>query len=133
MKLKNSYGLVASNQWKELIDRAERMWEVSREPFIESELNSIFSLLKRKNLLRDIKEIAPFTSLRKLSEKLKLDPHLQMIVDRYATYTGSDPRSAPVVLLTIAFVESTFGAWHIEGGVGQLSTALEQQLFGFGS
>ena len=131
-EIEKSYGLVASNQWKELIDRAERMWEVSREPFIESELNSIFSLLKRKNLLRDIKEITPFTSLRKLSEKLKLDPHLQMIVDRYATYTGSDPRSAPAVLLTIAFVESTFGAWHIEGGVGQLSTALEQRCSDLG-
>jgi phytoene desaturase len=131
-EIEKSYGLVASNQWRELIDRAERMWEVSREPFIESELNSIFSLLKRKNLLHDIKEIAPFTSLRKLSEKLKLDPHLQMIVDRYATYTGSDPRSAPAVLLTIAFVESTFGAWHIEGGVGQLSTALEQRCSDLG-
>ena len=131
-EIEKSYGLVASNQWKELIDRAERMWEVSREPFIESELNSIFSLLKRKNLLSDIKEIAPFTSLRKLSAKLKLDPHLQMIVDRYATYTGSDPRSAPAVLLTIAFVESTFGAWHIEGGVGQLSTALEQRCSDLG-
>ena len=131
-EIEKSYGLVASNQWKELIDRAERMWEVSREPFIESELNSIFSLLKRKNLLRDIKEIAPFTSLRKLSEKLKLDPHLQMIVDRYATYTGSDPRSAPAVLLTIAFVESTFGAWRIQGGVGQLSVALEQRCTDLG-
>ena len=131
-EIEKSFGLAAGNQWKELINRAERMWEVSREPFIESELNSIFSLLKRKNLLRDIKEIAPFTSLRKLSEKLKLDPHLQMIVDRYATYTGSDPRSAPAVLLTIAFVESTFGAWHIEGGVGQLSTALEQRCSDLG-
>ena len=132
IEIEKSYGLVAGNQWKELIKRAERMWEVSREPFIESELKSIFSLLKRKNLLREIKDIAPFTSLRKLSEKLKLDPHLQMIVDRYATYTGSDPRSAPAVLLTIAFVESTFGAWHIEGGVGQLSAALEQRCTDLG-
>ena len=131
-EIEKSFGLAAGNQWKELINRAERMWEVSREPFIESELNSIFSLLKRKNLFRDIKEIAPFTSLRKLSEKLKLDPHLQMIVDRYATYTGSDPRSAPAVLLTIAFVESTFGAWHIQGGVGQLSVALEQRCTDLG-
>jgi phytoene desaturase len=131
-EIEKSYGLAASNQWKEIINRAERMWEVSREPFIESELKSIFSLLKRKSLLRDVKEIAPFTSLRKLSEKIKLDPHLQMIVDRYATYTGSDPRSAPAVLLTIAFVESTFGAWHIQGGVGQLSVALEQRCIELG-
>jgi len=131
-EIEKSYGLAASSQWKDLISRAERMWEVSREPFIESELKSIFSLLKRKNLLRDIKEIAPLTSLRKLSEKLNLDPHLQMIVDRYATYTGSDPRSAPAVLLTIAFVESTFGAWHIQGGVGQLSVALQQRCTDLG-
>jgi phytoene desaturase len=131
-EIEKSYGLAASSQWKDLISRAERMWEVSREPFIESELKSIFSLLKRKNLLRDIKEIAPLTSLRKLSEKLDLDPHLQMIVDRYATYTGSDPRSAPAVLLTIAFVESTFGAWHIQGGVGQLSVALQQRCTDLG-
>jgi phytoene desaturase len=55
-----------------------------------------------------------------------------MIVDRYATYTGSDPRSAPAVLLTIAFVESTFGAWHIKGGIGQLSVALEQRCLDLG-
>ena len=131
-EIEKSYGLAASSQWKDLISRADRMWEVSREPFIESELKSIFSLLKRKNLLRDIKDIAPLTSLRKLSEKLDLDPHLQMIVDRYATYTGSDPRSAPAVLLTIAFVESTFGAWHIQGGVGQLSVALKQRCTDLG-
>lgn len=103
------------------------MWQASREPFVESELNSILPLLKRKNLISQIKQIAPFTSLRKLSEKLNLDPHLKMIVDRYATYTGSDPRSAPAVLLTIAFVESTFGAWHIKGGIGQLAVAIEQR------
>ena len=99
-EIEKSYGLAASNQWKEIINRAERMWEVSREPFIESELKSIFSLLKRRSLLRDVKEIAPFTSL--------------------------------AVLLTIAFVESTFGAWHIQGGVGQLSVALEQRCIELG-
>jgi phytoene desaturase len=78
-------------------------------------------------LINQINQISPFTSLRSLSEKLNLDPHLKMIIDRYATYTGSDPRSAPAVLLTIAFVESTFGAWHIKGGIGQLSVALEQR------
>jgi phytoene desaturase len=101
------------------------MWELSREQFVESELDSIWPLLKNKNLFRQIKEIAPFTSLRQLSNKMDLDPHLKMIIDRYATYTGSDPRRAPAVLLTIAFVESAFGAWHIKGGIGQLSNALQ--------
>ena len=132
IEIEKSFGKVASMQWKDLIDRSERMWEVSREPFVESELTSIWPLLKRKNLISEIKQISPFTSLRQLTKKLKIDPHLQMIVDRYATYTGSDPRSAPAVLLTIAFIESTFGAWHIKGGVGQLAVAIEQRCLDLG-
>jgi phytoene desaturase len=127
LEIEKSFGKSASKGWKEIIKRSEQMWEASRESFVESELSSIWPLLKRRDLLTKIKQIAPFTSLRKLSHKLELDPHLRMIIDRYATYTGSDPRRAPAVLLTIAFVESTFGAWHIKGGIGQLSVALEQR------
>lgn len=126
-EIEKSFGISASQSWRQIIERSEKMWEASRDSFIESELTSIWPLLLRKNLINQINQISPFTSLRSLSEKLKLDPHLKMIIDRYATYTGSDPRSAPAVLLTIAFVESTFGAWHIKGGIGQLSVALEQR------
>ena len=125
LEIEKSFGSTASQGWMNIISRSEKMWEASRESFVESELKSIWPLLKRKNLISQIGEIAPFTSLRRLSEKLDLDPHLRMIIDRYATYTGSDPRRAPAVLLTIAFVESTFGAWHIKGGIGQLSVAIE--------
>lgn len=126
-EIEKSFGISASQSWRQIIERSENMWEASRDSFIESELTSIWPLLLRKNLINQINQISPFTSLRSLSEKLNLDPHLKMIIDRYATYTGSDPRSAPAVLLTIAFVESTFGAWHIKGGIGQLSVALEQR------
>ena len=127
LEIEKSFGISASQSWRQIIERSEKMWEASRDSFIESELTSIWPLLLRRNLINQINQISPFTSLRSLSEKLKLDPHLKMIIDRYATYTGSDPRSAPAVLLTIAFVESTFGAWHIKGGIGQLSVALEQR------
>jgi phytoene desaturase len=127
LEIEKSFGKSASQGWEQIINRSERMWQASRESFVESELSSIWPLLKRRNLLSLVNQIAPFTSLRKLSNKLDLDPHLKMIIDRYATYTGSDPRRAPAVLLTIAFVESTFGAWHIKGGIGQLSVALEHR------
>ena len=132
LEIEKSFGLAASQQWQKLMDRADSMWEVSREPFIESELTSIWSLLKRRNLLKELREISPFTSLRDLTKRYKLDPHLSMIVDRYATYTGSDPRKAPAVLLTIAYVESTFGAWHISGGIGRLAQALEERCLELG-
>jgi phytoene desaturase len=125
-------GPEAASQWNELMERAERMWDVSREPFVESELTSILSLIKRPTLLRDLRVIAPWKSLRELADDLLPDKHLRYILDRYATYSGSDPRLAPAVLSTIAFVEEAFGAWHITGGVGQLSQAVHQRCMDLG-
>jgi phytoene desaturase len=116
-----AFGDEDADEWDQMMRRAEAMWDVSREPFIESELTSILSLLKRPSLIRDFRLIAPWKSLRSI--KLK-SPYLRKILDRYATYSGSDPRVAPAVLSTIAFIEEAFGAWHIKGGVGKLSDAI---------
>lgn len=127
-ELEESFGSQAADEWHRLMQRAERMWDASRESFVESALPSIPTLLRRKNIFSDLKQISPFTSLRELTSQYTKNPYLSKIVDRYATYTGSDPRKAPAVLLTIAFVESSFGAWHIRGGIGQLSVAIEERL-----
>jgi len=119
--ISESIGEPAAKEWDRMMLRAEAMWDVSRRPFIESELKSIFSLLKRPSLIKDFRLIAPWKSLRAIRlESL----YLRKILDRYATYSGSDARVAPAVLSTIAFVEEAFGAWHIKGGVGKLSDAI---------
>jgi len=120
-------GKEAGDQWHNLMQRAEHMWDVSRGPFVESELKSIYRLAAKRGFLTNLKVIAPLTSLRKLTGKYTSNPYLSKIVDRYATYSGSDPRKVPAVLLTIAFVESSFGAWHIQGGIGKLSEAIESR------
>lgn len=122
----------AAVQWNAMMTKAERMWDVSREPFVESELRSIFSLFKRASLIRDLLVIAPWKSLRAFGNETLPNQKLRYILDRYATYSGSDPRSAPAVLSTIAFIEETFGAWHIEGGLGRLSQAIHQRCIDLG-
>ena len=122
--IEKSFGSEPAREWDRIMRQAESMWDVSREPFIESELRSVLSLLKRPTLLRDLKIIAPWKTLRDL--KLK-DARLRNILDRYATYSGSDPRVAPAVLASIAFVEEAFGAWHIKGGIGKLGDAIYQR------
>ncbi len=119
-----AFGADAASQWDAVLNRAERMWDVSREPFVESELKSPLSLLKRPHIFRDLRIIAPRATLRDFGLK---NPYLAKIMDRYATYSGSDPRKAPAVLSTIAFIEEAFGAWHIKGGIGTLSTHIAQR------
>ena len=122
--IEESLGKDAADEWDRVMVQAEAMWDVSREPFIESELKSAASLLKRPHLLKDLKTIAPWKSLRGIGIG---NPYLAKIMDRYATYSGSDPRLAPAVLSTIAFVEEAFGAWHIKGGVGTLSEKITER------
>jgi len=130
--IRSSYGDEVASQWDALLRRAEKMWDVSREPFVESELGSPLSLLKRTSILKDIFTITPWKSLRKLADDFLPDQHLRFILDRYATYSGSDPRKAPAVLATIAFVEESFGAWHIKGGLGTLATLVHQRCVDVG-
>ena len=122
--ISESLGEEAALEWDALMRQAEAMWDVSRGPFVESELKSPLSLLKRPRLMRDLKTIAPWKSLRGLGIR---NPYLAKIMDRYATYSGSDPRVAPAVLSTIAFVEEAFGAWHVKGGVGTLSEKITER------
>ena len=125
--IEESFGAKSAQEWIALMDRAEAMWDISREPFVESELRGFLPLLRRPGFLSSLRTIAPFTSLRAMAERYLSTPELITLIDRYATYTGSDPRKAPAVLLTIAYIEQVFGAWHIEGGIGQLSSALERR------
>ena len=122
--IEESLGRDAAAEWDRVMLQAEAMWDVSREPFIESELKSPLSLLKRPRLLRDLKIISPWKSLRGIGIQ---NPYLAKIMDRYATYSGSDPRVAPAVLSTIAFVEEAFGAWHIKGGIGTLAEKITER------
>ncbi|MEY3430498.1 MAG: hypothetical protein RJB30_430 [Actinomycetota bacterium] len=122
------FGESAGAAWHNILGRAEAMWDASREDFIEGELRNIWPLLRRRTLLRDLMMIAPWKSLDTLVDSYTDNPYLKRIINRYATYTGSDPREVPAVLLTIAFVEEAFGAWHIKGGLGTLPHVLERRL-----
>jgi phytoene desaturase len=72
----------------------------------------------------DVATVAPWQSLRGLGEQYLAHPHLRTLLDRYATYSGSDPRRAPAVLATVPFVEQRFGSWYVRGGLHRLAEAV---------
>lgn len=52
------------------------------------------------------------------------EPHLRMLLRRYATYNGSDPRRAPATLNCISHVELSLGGFGVTGGISALVDAL---------
>jgi phytoene dehydrogenase-like protein len=51
-----------------------------------------------------------------------------MVIERFATYAGADPRRAPAALAVAGYVEHAFGAWHVRGGLHAIVTALARRL-----
>jgi phytoene desaturase len=125
--LDGAFGAGSGADWARLMDRAGRIWDVTRGPFLESPLEGVRGLLHQSLKVSDVRTVAPWMSLRRLGRSYLRDPHLGLLLDRYATYTGSDPRRAPAALATVPYVEQTFGAWYVRGGLRQLGLALHQR------
>jgi phytoene desaturase len=76
--------------------------------------------------------IRPWLTLRGLARAHARDPRLRMIIERFATYAGADPRRAPAVLALAGYVEHAWGAWHPRGGLYALVEALARRLDALG-
>lgn len=123
-----AFGGQAGQDWRDLMARAATMWRLSRGPILGSPLagwRSVAPLARRPS---DIAAMSVWRTLRGLGRASLDDPRLRLILDRYATYSGSDPRLAPAALATIPYVEQTFGIWHLGGGLGTLADALTRRL-----
>ncbi len=114
--------------WRAFSARAQRIWEASRGPFLEQALDGPGSLARlAARQPRDIATISPGRSLRSLGRRHLRDPRLRMFLDRYATYTGSDPRRAPAALAAVPYVEQAYGGWYVPGGLHRLGAAIHDR------
>jgi phytoene desaturase len=81
---------------------------------------------------RDLVRVRPWWTLRDLARAHARDPRLRLVIERFATYAGADPRRAPAALAVAGWVEHAFGAWHPRGGVHELVRALVRRLEALG-
>lgn len=115
-----------------LLDRAAAIWAASRQPFLESPLQGWRTLARQATHVGDLRTIAPWRSMRSLTQLYLTDTRLVNFVDRYATYAGSDPRSAPAALLSILHAERSGGAWYVEGGLRRIADVLLERCLHLG-
>ncbi|OAA28676.1 phytoene desaturase [Frankia sp. EI5c] len=114
----------SGNQWRRLDERARRVWAVSERPFLRNPVSPLALAALAARRPGALATVAPGASLRGLGRRHLRDPRLRMMLDRYATYTGSDPRRAPAALVTVPHVERRFGGWYIQGGLRLLGQAI---------
>ncbi|MGN9808719.1 phytoene desaturase family protein [Micromonospora sp. BQ11] len=119
-----AFGDRSAADWRRLWRRAERVWAASHRDILRRAIDSPRDLAALAWRLGDLAAIGPGRTLRGLGRSHLSDPRLRMLLDRYATYTGADPRRAPAALVAVPYAELAFGGWYLRGGLGTLADAL---------
>jgi phytoene desaturase len=132
-RLDAAFGLGSGRDWRRLTARAERIWHAVRGPFLTSAVGGLTGSglaywARQAVRVRDLAAIAPGRTLRQFGLRYLRDPRLRILLDRYATYTGSDPRRAPATLAVVPYVEQRFGGWYLRGGLRTLADALADRV-----
>jgi phytoene desaturase len=114
----------SAQEWRRLWKRAEHAWETSWRHVLTAPARSTLALSKLAWRVGDLAAIGPGQTMRGLSLRYLSDPRMRMLLERYATYSGADPRRAPAALLAIPYAEMRYGGWYLRGGLGNLADAL---------
>jgi phytoene desaturase len=125
--LGDQLGGTAAEDWAAFSRHAEAVWRAVRGPFLSEPLHGPADLLRHSRRVRDLRTIAPWRTLRGTGRRFLRDPRLRVLLDRYATYSGSDPRRAPAALSVVPWLEQTHGAWYVRGGLHGLAQALAER------
>ncbi|WP_307875289.1 phytoene desaturase family protein, partial [Frankia nepalensis] len=114
----------AGEQWARFDAHAAKVWEITRDTFLSRPMSARRLLRLAGSHPRGIGAVTAGRTLRGLARRHFTDARARMFVERYATYTGSDPRRAPAALSVIAHVERRYGGWYVPGGLYRLGEAI---------
>ncbi|MGN6608155.1 MAG: phytoene desaturase family protein [Jatrophihabitans sp.] len=125
-----AFGAGAGAAWQRLMDRGAAIWRAVEEPIFRTPLSPrlAFGLAARLRHLGDLRAVAPGRTLRSVARSLFLDERQQRMLERYATYEGSDPRRAPAALAVVPYLEAAHGAWYVPGGLHRIAGALADRV-----
>ena len=122
--LDDAFGGGSGAAWRRFHTHAGQIWSTARGSLVEGPLPARRGLLRHPRLARTL---SARRTLRDLGSRFFTDPRLRLLVERHATEVGSDPRRAPSWLCVRPYVEHTFRAWTVAGGMRSLVDALHQR------
>jgi phytoene desaturase len=105
---------------------SSRIYNITNHVFLEKSLHRIKTFLSwstLKSLFR-IGQIDAMRTMHNANQSFFKDERMVQFYDRYATYNGSNPYSAPATLNVIPHIEQHFGAYFPNDGMFSITTSL---------
>jgi 1-hydroxycarotenoid 3,4-desaturase len=121
----SALGAAAEAQLASFLSYSRRIWDAAAPHFVTGPAPTWAAMIGLA--MRHPRALAAVDPLRGMAAAIDdhvREPHLRMLLRRYATYNGSDPRSAPATLNCIAHVELSLGGFGVQGGISALVSAL---------
>ncbi|MCY0901035.1 MAG: phytoene desaturase family protein [Firmicutes bacterium] len=109
--------------WPHYLRDANRLYDLAMRHFFTRSFTRLREFASLP-LLRAVLATRPQRSLSGYHRLFFKDPQVLMLVDRYATYVGSDPTRAPATLGMIGHIEYGTGVHYLPGGTVGLIHAL---------
>lgn len=111
---------------KKHIANSGSIYNITNHVFLERSLHQLKTFLRWdtvRSILR-LPQIDAMRTMHKANKSFFKDESLVQLFDRYATYNGSNPYTAPATLNVIPHLEQHFGAYFPEGGMHSITTTL---------
>ncbi|GAB2986291.1 phytoene desaturase family protein [Mucilaginibacter puniceus] len=108
------------------IANSRNIYNITNHVFLERSLHQLKTFLRWdtvKSILR-LPQIDAMRTMHKANKGFFKDKRMVQLFDRYATYNGSNPYTAPATLNVIPHLEQHFGAYFPEGGMHSITIAL---------
>jgi phytoene desaturase len=102
------------------------LYELTKDTFIFSPFRTLSNMFSRSafNVLLHFRALDAFRSMYEKNSRWFSDARTRQLFNRYATYSGSNPYTAPATLNIIAHLEHGGGAYLPEGGMFSLIQVL---------
>lgn len=103
-----------------------RLYKGTAGTFLQKSLHKVSTYLSPDVLktLTCLPDLGLTTTMHKANAKQFQDPRMVQLLDRFATYNGSDPYQAPGTLNIIPHLEHNIGAFYPKGGMYAIASSL---------
>ena len=121
--------VLSAEKLHDYLAEAGRLYDAIAPVFIFNSLHR-FSQVPVRDFFRAVRylnRLRAFSSLHRYNVAATGDDRMIQLLDRYATYNGSDPYQTPATLRVIAHLEHNLGAFLPEGGMYSIVKALMKQ------
>ena len=109
------------------LQKCREQYDLTVDIFLFKSLHKIRNYFHSRVLkgVLNFHKVDAFTTMHKRNTTRFKDLRVIQLFDRYATYNGSDPYTAPATLNVIAHLEHNLGAYFPEEGMRSIAVALE--------